>query len=202
MLLEYYWSKLTKKLRGNSIKNSFVHNESKIESGTTFLHSSMDKYSFCGYDCIIINTKIGKFCSIASNVKIGLAQHPYEWVSTSPTFYFGRDSVRKKFSNFNRNNDKETVIGNDVWIGENVLIKQGIKIGHGTVIGMGSVVTKDVEPYSIVGGNPAKLIKKRFEEDTIEKLLLSKWWDLSDSEIKRKAINIRDVDKFLGDTKL
>lgn len=201
MQLEYYWSKLTKKLRGNSIKNSYICKGSKIESGTTFLNSSMDKYSFCGYDCVIINTKIGKFCSIASNVKIGLAQHPYDWVSTSPTFYLGRDSVKKKFSSFDRNNDKETIIGNDVWVGENVLIKQGITIGHGSVIGMGSVVTKDVEPYSIIGGNPAKLIKKRFEDNIIDQLLLLKWWDLSDSEIEKRAVDIRNVQEFIRSVK-
>lgn len=197
MSLKYFWSKIIKKIRGSSIKNSYVHKESKVESGTTFVNSSLDKYSFCGYDCIILNTKIGKFCSIASNVKIGLTQHPYEWASTSPVFYYGRDSIQKKFSNFDRSIDKETIIGNDVWIGENVLIKQGLKIGDGSIVGMGSVVTKDVEAYSIVGGNPAKLIRMRFKNEIVEQLVKLKWWDFSESKLEKNAVNIREIDKFL-----
>lgn len=197
MNIMYFWSKLLRKIRGSSIRNSFIHRKSKVESGTLFLNSFMDKYSFCGYDCIIINTKIGKFCSIANCVKVGQAEHPYNWVSTSPVFYKGRDSISTKFSTFERPVDKETIIGNDVWIGENCIIKQGVKVGHGSIIGMGSIVTKDVEPYSIVGGNPAKIIRMRFEQEKIDELLISEWWNLSDSSINEKAVNIQDIDKFI-----
>lgn len=119
----------------------------------------MDRYSFCGYNCEMINVEIGSFCSIANGVVIGGEMHPLEWISTSPVFYEGRDSIDMKFSEHKRKKGLKTIIGHDVWIGQNSLIKQGIKIGNGAVIGMGSVVTKDVAPYSIVAGNPTKLIK-------------------------------------------
>ena len=157
----------------------------------------MNKHSFCGYDNEIINTKIGSFCSIGNHVKIGGGEHPYSWVSTSPVFYKGRDSVKAKFSEFDRVEIRTTIIGNDVWVGQNSLIKQGITIGHGAIIGMGSVVTKDVEPYSIVAGVPAKKIKLRFSEDLISKLIKSKWWDLKENELNKAAENIKDPIKFL-----
>ncbi len=197
MKIKYLISKLIKKSRLSSIKNSSIHSSSKIESGTLFVNSSMNKHSFCGYDNEIINTKIGSFCSIGNHVKIGGGEHPYSWVSTSPVFYKGRDSVKAKFSEFDRVEIRTTIIGNDVWVGQNSLIKQGITIGHGAIIGMGSVVTKDVEPYSIVAGVPAKKIKLRFSEDLISKLIKSKWWDLKENELNKAAENIKDPIKFL-----
>lgn len=89
------YSKIIKKIRFYSFKNSTIHPTSKIESGTTFYDSNMEKHSFCGYDCEIIQVEIGKYTSIANNVVIGGARHPMEWVSTSPVFYSGRDSIKK-----------------------------------------------------------------------------------------------------------
>ena len=196
-MIKYLFFKLLKKIRLIGIKNSYVHRTSKIESGTTFISSSMDKYSFCGYDCDIVHTIIGSFCSIANNVKIGGGKHPIDWVSTSPVFYKGRDSVRKKFSKHERDNVIKTHIGNDVWIGEGCIIKQGIKIGNGSVIGMGSVVTKDVEPYSIVGGVPARVLRFRFSNDLISKLMKSEWWNLDDNILSEASSYIQNPDLFL-----
>lgn len=178
--------------------NSVVDITSKVESGSLFLNSTMGKYSFCGYDCEIINCKIGSFCSIANNVIIGGAMHPINWVSMSPVFYHGRDSVKKKFSEFYRDPDKETVVGHDVWIGHGSHIKQGVTIGTGSVVGMGSVVTKDVPPYSIVGGNPARVIRMRFDEDVANQLLKSEWWNMSESRIQELSQYIQDPVEFLN----
>lgn len=198
MKISFIWAKLLKKLRHSSIKNSLIHSTSKIESGCNLVNVTMERHSFCGYDCEIANTDIGSFCSIANGVVIGGGMHPVDWVSTSPVFYEGRDSVKAKFSKHERNPVKKTLIGHDVWIGQNALIKQGVKIGTGAVIGMGSIVTKDVEPYSIMVGNPAKLMRKRFNADVIEGLLESEWWLFEDIFLTENAKYFKNPEEFLS----
>lgn len=195
--IAYYLFKLQKKLRGKAISNSTIHFTSKVEAGSEVINSHFDKYSFCGYNCTLVNVDIGSYCSISNNVVMGGGMHPMEWVSTSPVFYHGRDSVRKKFSEFKRKPPSKIIVGNDVWIGERVLVKQGVRIGTGSVIGMGSVVTKDVEPYSIVAGNPARIIRMRFEKEIIEELLNSKWWEMSEDKLQIAAKHIQNPIQFL-----
>lgn len=155
----------------------------------TYLNGSIDSFSYIGEGCIIYG-RIGKFCSISNNVKIIHATHPMGFVSTSPVFYSEKKQCGFSVVTSSRYQDllfldeKRKIvceIGNDVWIGENVLIKGGINIGNGSVIAMGSVVTKDVKPYSVVGGVPAKIIKYRFSTETIKKLEKSKWWENSEN---------------------
>ena len=110
MRLQYIISKILKKIRGAAINKSTIHKTSKVESGSLVVNSTIDRYSFCGYDCDILNCEIGCFCSIANNVIIGGAAHPINWVSTSPVFYIGRDSVKKKFQTFQRPDDLRTLI--------------------------------------------------------------------------------------------
>ncbi|AKU79617.1 CatB-related O-acetyltransferase [Spiroplasma turonicum] len=127
---------------------------------------------------------IGKFCAIADDVKIFMngANHRIESLSTFPFEMFADFKV----DNIKRNKVfKNTIIENDVWIGNGVTILPGLKIGSGSIIGAKSVVTKDVEPYSIVAGNPAKLIRFRFENSKIKELLELKWWDKPVEEIKK-----------------
>lgn len=197
--LSYYYSKLFKKyIRGKSISDSHLHNSVVVNSGTLVANSNIGKYSYVGYDCIIINTSIGNYCSIADNVVIGSAQHPMDWVSTSPVFEnVTHSGPTKRFARFDMPEPKLTTIGSDVWIGHGVIIKQGIVIGTGAVIGAGAVVTKDVEPYAVVGGCPAKVIKYRFSQSVIEQLLKTEWWDLSDEELQTKAHLIKDPKLFL-----
>jgi virginiamycin A acetyltransferase len=119
--------------------------------------------------------KIGKFCSIGSGVTILLGgEHRPDWVTTYPF-----SVLFKKFDDFHgaSTTKGDVVIGNDVWIGMNVLILSSVTVGDGAVIGACSVVTRDVEPYAIVAGNPARLIRKRFDQAVINKLLEIKWWD-------------------------
>jgi acetyltransferase-like isoleucine patch superfamily enzyme len=201
MSLAYYWSKFLKKLRGSAIINSEIHITSKIESGSNIVNTTMNKHSFCGYNCEIANAEIGSFCSIANGVVIGGGIHPYSWVSMSPAFYEGRDSIKKKYSKHSRQQIKKTIIGHDVWIGQNALIKQGVNIGTGAVIGMGAIVTRDVEPYTIVGGNPAKVIKTRFNEEIINSLLESKWWTFEEEILKDYAKHFKNPIEFLKNLK-
>lgn len=195
----YVWNRILKKIRGQAVLNSMIDQTSQIEAGTTFINSTMGRYSFCGYDCKILNCKIGSFCSIADNVVIGLAEHPVNWLSTSPVFYKGRDSVKEKFSEHERPKEKTTIIGHDVWIGERAMIKSGVTIGDGAVIGMGSIVTHDVEPYDIVAGIPAKHIKFRFSEEIIKMLCEIKWWDYSEAQLRKMAVNIKSPEKILDE---
>lgn len=198
-MLAYYWFKILQKLKGKAIKNSQVDKRAKVEAGSIFLSSSMKKYSYCGYNCLFVNVEVGAFCSISDNVVIGGGNHPLNWVSTSPAFYKGRDSISKRLAALEYDSsDAHTIIGNDVWIGNGVLIKSGVTIGDGAVIGMGSVVTKDVEPYTIVGGSPAKVIRKRFDEDTIQKLLSTKWWEWEDDKIAAHSQYFNDANELLS----
>lgn len=200
-MVKYIWNRLLKKCRGVAIKKSSIHRTAKIGAGTQIINSEMGKYSFCGYDCKIINCSIGSFCSIADGVVIGAAAHPIEWVSTSPVFYSGRDSIKKKFVEYEREMEKHTVIGHDVWIGERALIKPGVTIGNGAVIGMGSVVTKDVEPYEIVAGIPAQRIRYRFDEKIRKALIECRWYELENKQLQKCAIQIKEPKKFIEEVK-
>ncbi|AGR41748.1 CatB-related O-acetyltransferase [Spiroplasma diminutum] len=128
---------------------------------------------------------IGKFCAIAENVKFLMngANHNMDSFSTFPFAMFSEFKVDKK-TLIPEKIKGDTIIENDVWIGYGATIMPGIKIGNGAIIAAKSVITKDVEPYSIVGGNPAKLIRMRFEEEKIKELQKLKWWDKTLEEIE------------------
>lgn len=132
---------------------------------------------------------IGSFCSIGSGVSFIMAGnqgHRHDWISTFPFFYMSEVAHFKKASDgFEKAGD--TVIGNDVWIGTEAMIMAGITVGDGAVIGSRALVTKDVEPYTVVGGNPAKLIKKRFSEESVVKLMEMQWWNW-DEEVLGRAM--------------
>lgn len=131
---------------------------------------------------------IGKFCSIGSGAIFmmgGNQGHKKDWVSTFP-FYMLEDYAEFAQASVSYNPAGDTVIGNDVWIGEEAMIMPGIVVGDGAVIGARAVVTRDVEPYAIVAGNPARIIRKRFNEHNIELLLAMQWWEWPSSVIKEK----------------
>lgn len=131
-------------------------------------------------------TSIGSFCSIGKGVVLGHGIHPLNFLTTSPFLYF--DKIGYKSPSTPSHNEywycTPIHIGNDVWIGDDVFVKNGITIGDGAIIGAKSIVTKNVPPYAIVVGSPAKIIKYRFDEKTVNDLLTLKWWDLQDEEIK------------------
>lgn len=196
--ISYLWYKICKKICGSAIKQSFVHRDAKVEAGSILIESSMQRFSYCGSGCLIVNTSIGAFCSISDNVQIGGGNHPLKWVSTSPAFYHGRDSISKRLAKLDFDySDKKTTIGNDVWIGKGVYIKPGVTIGNGAVLGMGSVVTRDVSEYSIVAGNPAHEISKRFDERTIRILQRSNWWNWEETKLVKFADKMNDTEAFI-----
>ena len=137
-------------------------------------------YEFLG-DRLII----GKFCAIAKGIEFVMngANHRMNGITTYPFNIMGNgwEKATPKLEDLPLKGD--TIIGNDVWIGENVTILPGVHIGDGAIIGANSVVAKDIEPYSIAVGNPCRVVKKRFDDETIAKLLELKWWDWDEEKI-------------------
>lgn len=159
-------------------------------------------YSYVSHNVKISkSTYIGKFCSIADYVCIGMGNHPYHTLTTSPVTYYRRkidlygDCIVKDENLIKLPSAQKTYIGNDVWIGYGAIVLSGVTIGDGAIIGAGAVVAKDVEPYSIVGGVPAKHIKYRFDENVRKELLELKWWDLPEKFIV--TLPFADIEKCI-----
>lgn len=141
--------------------------------------------------------KIGKFCSIASGVKIlGGGNHRIQRVTSYPLKYVLLYNMRKRTEDCSVSRGP-TLVGSDVWMGINAIVLSGVTIGDGAVVGAGAVVSKDVPPYAIVAGNPAKLVGYRFSEKQIQDLLLIKWWNWDINKIKDNIDLFGDVDKFI-----
>jgi len=174
--------------------------EAYIDRFCVIHQSKIGKYSYIGNRSNISYCQIGRYCSIASDVKIGLGIHPIYFVSTSPIFYSNKNVFRKKWTLENQEvtEYRQVIIGHDVWVGANAIIMGGVRIGNGAIIGAGAVVTKDVPPYSIVAGVPAKIIKYRFSPDIIKKIIESRWWDYSEDEMKYMSKYFADPLKFIN----
>lgn len=167
-----------------------INKNSRVLKNSILNNVFLDSFSYVGTNSLIQNTSIGKFCSIANDVMIGLGSHPADLFSTSPLFYrkrntFNIDLVDK---NLDFQEYTETIIENDVWIGARATVLDGVKIQNGAIIAAGALVTRDVPPYAIVGGVPAKIISYRFEKSKIEFLLKSKWWN-NELEVIKRDIN-------------
>ena len=150
-------------------------------------HCGRHTYAGSNFFCLLPQeTSIGSFCSLGANVQLGHNDHPLQYLSSSSFFYL--DALGWKSGDTVSHNEfwhpQPITIGNDVWIGNNVFIKNGITVGDGAVIGASSVVTKNVPPYAIVAGVPAKIIRFRFPDDIIARLQKTKWWELDDSILK------------------
>ncbi|HEY8782058.1 MAG TPA: CatB-related O-acetyltransferase [Mucilaginibacter sp.] len=173
---------------GRLVKNittSKISKKAKILGTAQVGNSEIGDYTYVGSNSVINLTKIGKFCSIGPNLVCGLGIHPTNGLSTSPAFY----SKSNIFGNIFTDEDKiieylPITIGNDVFIGMNVIVIDNVTIGDGAIIGAGSVVSKDIPPYAIAVGSPIRIIKYRFDQQTIDQLLKIKWWDFDDNELQ------------------
>ena len=180
-----------------ALRDCKIDKTSKVCPRCELTNVQMGRYSYiCGYS-FLFNVRIGSFCSIAERCCIGGAAHPIYRVSSSPVFHEGKNVFKKHFAEFPEIENPETIIEDDVWIGMGCYIKSGVIIHTGAVIGMGSVVTKDVPPYEIWAGNPAKKIGDRFDDVLKEELIKSEWWNWDDLKIKKFAPYFNDIEKFL-----
>lgn len=164
-----------------------ISNKSRIQRFVIMRDSKIGDYSYIGYSSNLYRATIGKFCSISKHVSIGLTHHPTDFLSTSPVFFTEHNATGIRWIEKDAYDDRpeSVTIGNDVWIAMNVTIMGGVTIGNGAIIGAHSVVTKDVPPYAIVGGIPAKVIRYRFSASVIAKLQALKWWDLPEEFLKK-----------------
>lgn len=187
-----------------------IYNMNDIVNG-----SCIGKYANIGYNVFMYGpVKIGRYCSIARNCSIGATNHPINFLTThmvsyytSHTFENNKYFLEKRAENLKNEKVKNflkdlridgkyfVVIGNDVWIATNTVILSGVTIGDGAVIAAGAIVTKDVPPYAVVGGVPARILKYRFDEKTIEKLLELKWWNYDLKDIKH--LDFTDVESCI-----
>ena len=194
-IMYYFKSFLLAIANPSRLNNVKKFKYSSIGYGCHIIDTDIGNFSYFAHKTKCINAEIGRYCSIGSLTFIGGAEHPTNWVSTSPVFYDNRNPCKTKWGNLHWNSfAKRTIIGSDVWVGDNVIIKAGVKIGNGAIIGMGSVVTKNVPDFEIWAGNPAKYIRKRFDNETIALLNTMKWWDKNPNDLDFE--NFDNLKKF------
>ncbi len=175
--------------KNSEIRSTIFEGFNMIGNSVSLVNCYIGKGSYISHNTRLIGSKIGNYCSIADNVTTGLGHHPLNTISTHPAFFY--DTKRQlgwnlfsstlplSYDPYKKigNSKYSTVIGHDVWVGSHVLIMDGISIGTGAVVGAGAVVTKDVPPFAIVAGVPAKIIRYRHKNEDIDAILKSQWWE-------------------------
>lgn len=184
-----------------SIRDSNIGRCCEILADSSLHNVELGDYSYLGPRCMAGDATIGKFCAIAAEVRIGAPNHPMDRPSMHRFSYcpeyYSANAVRDDAFFAQRKQDR-TVIGNDVWIGHGVIVLPGVKIGDGAVLAAGAVVSRDVQPYTIVGGVPAKIIRERFSRSIAEKLASIAWWDWPFETIMARLADFQsnDIEAF------
>ena len=174
---------------------SVIEGNCHILENSLILNSSISRFSYIGKNSIIQNANIGSFCSVANDVFIGLGTHPTVLFSTSPLFYRVKNIFKIELidKDYDFSEYQTIEIGNDVWVGARAMVLDGVKVGDGAIIAANSVVTKDVPPYSVVGGVPAKIIRHRFTLSKIDKLQKSQWWTWTLTELRNRMKELNEL---------
>ncbi|WP_375324227.1 CatB-related O-acetyltransferase [Flagellimonas sp. GZD32] len=189
-------------------KKTTFEGQNALIKGSSLISSHIGFGSYIAERGSIRHCKIGKYCSIGPDVKCVFGKHPTsKFVSTHPAFFSVQEQAGFTYTNEQLFEEYETpsdpdgkfqiTIGNDVWIGAAATLMDGITIGDGAIVAANALVTNDVPPYSIVGGIPAKIIKKRFSENQIQSLLKIQWWDQEEAWIRKNASKFTDIDHFI-----
>lgn len=189
---------------------TYFHPNTKYEGGnvvhTGGFTGEIGYGSYIGPDSQLAQTSIGRYCSISGNVKLISGRHPTQkLVSTHPAFFstqqqagftYVKENAFDEFRYADEDKRFKLIVGNDVWIGACVNILEGLRVGDGAIIGAGSVVTRDVPPYAVVVGSPARIIKYRFDESDVKFLMHFKWWDKDREWIRENAYLFCDIKEF------
>ena len=182
------------------VTDCMVGEYTEIAADVWMVESSLGNYSYAMERANIIHSDIGKFVNIASEARVNPVNHPVDWVSQHHFLYRTRQYGLRDSNNedvFHWRKLQRVTIGHDVWIGHGAIILPGLTVGNGAVVAAGSVVTKDVGPYSIVAGNPAKEIRKRFPQTVWSELEAIGWWDWDHDTLRKRVDDFYDLRRFL-----
>lgn len=184
------------------IGNTTFGKYNTLGAGCIVTNCALGDFSYINSYSFVLNTTMGRYCSVGPNVKIAPGKHPTSvFVSTHPVTFNNQANLVKNYCTEEKfKNHQPVVIGNDVWIGANAIIIDGVQIADGAIIAANSLVTKDVGPFEIVGGNPARFIKKRFDDEQIKYLLDTAWWNKGEDWIQANISKFWNIENFVEPT--
>ena len=197
MIKTYYLAKILSKLNIPSFRDCDIDRTAKVDRGCTLTRVKLGRCSYFAHHVNATDAVFGSFCSVGAYCSIGGGEHPTDMVSTSPVFLRGKNFLRRNYGDLAFPKSEPVRIGSDVWIGSHAFIRPGVTIGDGAVIGAHAVVTHDVAPYAVVAGVPAQEMRKRFDDETVRRLLAARWWDLPDERLRELAPRFGNVSLFL-----
>lgn len=181
---------------GCDIENTTFGRYVEIGQGSRVAHSEIGDYSYCDRYADIANASIGKFANIASFVRIGATDHPLDTAACHHFLYRSADywdDVENDADFFAHRRSRRVVIGHDTWLGHNAQVKPEVTIGHGAVVASGAIVTRDVAPYTIVAGTPARVMRLRQPADVAERLIALAWWDWDHARLRDALADFRGL---------
>ena len=181
---------------GCTINDSSFGAYTEIGAGSRIAHSTFEDYAYCDRYADIANATIGKFANIAAFSRIGATDHPLDTAACHHFLYRSADywdDVENDAEFFAHRQSRRAHIGADTWIGAGAMIKPEVTLGHGAVVAAGALVTKDVEPYTIVAGTPAKVLRRRQPEDIAERLITLAWWDWPHDVLRERLLDFRKL---------